>query len=129
MAASASAAAEPLLTPKLAAVGMLGGITSGLLGVGGGILIVPLLVYWAGYRQRDAHAWSLGAIIPIALAGLVVYGAAGEVQLAEAGLLAGGALLGALAGARALTRLPERTLKLLFAGFLLTMAVVIAVGG
>jgi len=124
-----AASAEPLLTPKLAAVGMLAGLTSGLLGVGGGILIVPLLVYWAGYRQRDAHAWSLGAIVPIALAGLVVYAAEGEVRLAEAGALVAGSLLGALGGARALTRLPERTLRLLFAGFLLTTAVVIAVGG
>jgi uncharacterized membrane protein YfcA len=71
---------EPLLTPKLALVGAVGGVTSGLLGVGGGILIVPLLVLWAGYSQRDAHAWSLGAIVPIAIAGLITYGAAGEVR-------------------------------------------------
>ncbi len=126
---AAAAPAEPLLTPKLAAVGLIGGVTSGLLGVGGGILIVPLLVYWAGYAQRDAHAWSLGAIVPIALAGLVVYGAAGEVRLPEAAALAAGSLLGALGGAAALTRLPEGTLKLGFALFLLAMAAVIAVGG
>ena len=106
--------AEPLLTPKLAAVGVLAGVASGLLGVGGGIVIVPLLVLWAGYAQRDAHAWSLGAIVPIALAGLIAYGVAGRVQLPEAAALTVGSLVGAAIGADLLSRLPERTLKLAF---------------
>ena len=107
-------AAEPLLTPKLAVVGLLAGVASGLLGVGGGVVIVPLLVIWAGYAQRDAHAWSLGAIVPIALAGLIAYGVAGRVQLPEAAALTVGSLVGAAIGADLLSRLPERTLKLAF---------------
>ena len=44
------------LDPELVAIGVLGGLLSGLLGVGGGIVMVPLLVFWARYGQRDAHA-------------------------------------------------------------------------
>ena len=56
---------------RLGAIGLAGGLFSGLLGVGGGVVMVPLLVLWGGYGQRDAHAVSLGAIIPISAAGVV----------------------------------------------------------
>ena len=78
------------LTPQLAAIGLGGGLLSGLLGVGGGIVMVPLLVLWAAYSQRDAHAISLGAIIPISIAGIATYGAAGEVRYGTAIALAAG---------------------------------------
>src|SRR6187402_3687624 len=73
---------------QLIAIGLAGGVLSGLLGVGGGIVMVPLLVLWAGYAQRDAHALSLGAIIPISLAGVATYGIAGEVRVEYAVALA-----------------------------------------
>src|SRR5262249_16267258 len=69
---------------ELVAIGILGGLLSGLLGVGGGIVMVPLLVLWARYSQRDAHAASLAAIIPISVAGILTYGIAGEVKLGPA---------------------------------------------
>lgn len=125
---AAEAPREPLLTPRLAVVGLAAGLLSGLLGVGGGVVIVPLLVLWAGYGQREAHAWSLGAIVPIALAGVAIYGAAGEVRLLEALPLAAGALLGAVVGAGALTRLSESTLKVLFGIALLLVAAVMVLG-
>src|SRR4051794_41333431 len=73
------------LEPKLVAIGVAGGLLSGLLGVGGGIVMVPLLVLWAAYGQREAHAISLGAIIPISCASVVTYGAAGQVRPGAAG--------------------------------------------
>ena len=76
------------LDPKLVAIGLGGGLLSGLLGVGGGIVMVPLLVLWAAYSQRDAHAISLGAIIPISIAGIATYGVAGEVRYGTAIALA-----------------------------------------
>jgi uncharacterized protein len=112
---------------ELAAIGVLGGGLSGLLGVGGGIVMVPLLVLWAGYGQRDAHATSLGAIIPISVAGIVTYGVAGEVKVGPAAALAAGSILGARLGAGLLARLDERVLKSLFGAFLLGVAVLIAV--
>jgi uncharacterized membrane protein YfcA len=117
-----------LLEPRLVAVGALGGLLSGLLGVGGGIVMVPLLVLWLGVDQRTAHATSLGAIIPIGLAGLVTYGVAGEVRLPEALALLAGSLLGAQIGAGALARIDERALKAVFGVFLLAVSVVMVVG-
>ena len=61
--------------------------------------MVPLFVLWGGYGQRDAHAVSLGAIIPISAAGVLVFGAAGEIRLWEALALAAGSIVGAQAGA------------------------------
>ena len=126
-------AAEPriartrLLNPQLVTIGLAGGVLSGLLGVGGGIVMVPLLVLWAGYAQRDAHAMSLGAIVPISIAGVLTYGVAGEVRLPEAIALAVGAVAGARVGAGLLSRLGDRPLKLAFGSFLVAVAVLMAV--
>jgi len=115
------------LDPQLLAIGLAGGVLSGLLGVGGGIVMVPLLVIWAGYAQRDAHAMSLGAIVPISVAGVLTYGIAGQVRLPEAIPLAVGAVGGARVGAGLLSRLGDRPLKLAFGSFLIAVAVLMAV--
>jgi uncharacterized membrane protein YfcA len=93
-----------------------------LLGVGGGIVMVPLLVLWAGYAQRAAHAMSLGAIIPISVAGIATYGAAGEVRWWQALGLAAGSIVGARVGAGILARIDERLLKVVFGTFLVGVA-------
>jgi len=117
------------LDPKLVAIGLGGGVVSGLLGVGGGIVMVPLLVLWAGYRQREAHAVSLGAIIPISIAGIATYGVAGEVQYWQALGLAAGSIVGARIGARLLAQIDERLLKVVFGTFLVGVAVVLGAHG
>jgi uncharacterized protein len=113
----------------LGVIGLCGGLFSGLLGLGGGVVMVPLLVLWARFGQRDAHAVSLGAIIPISAAGVLTFGAAGEVHFQEAVLLALGAIGGAQVGARVLARANEQTLKLAFGVFLLLVAAVLVVAG
>jgi uncharacterized membrane protein YfcA len=113
---------------RLAAIGLAGGLFSGLLGVGGGVVMVPLLVLWAGYGQRNAHAISLGAIIPISAAGVITFGAAGEIQVWEALALALGSIAGAQVGTTLLARIDERQLKLSFGVFLVLVAVLMAVG-
>lgn len=95
-------------------VGVLAGIGSGLLGVGGGTILVPLSVFWLGLTQHRAHATSLAAIAPIALVGAVAFGAAGEVDVAATLGLATGALVGAPLGARVMAGLSERRLKIAF---------------
>jgi uncharacterized protein len=115
------------LDPKLLAIGVGGGLLSGLLGVGGGIIMVPLLVLWAGYAQRDAHAISLGAIIPISIAGIATYGVAGEVRWGTAIGLAAGSIVGARIGAGFLARIDERLLKVVFGVFLVAVAVLMGV--
>ena len=133
LAGSVQDAGEPriararFLDPQLLTIGLAGGVLSGLLGVGGGIVMVPLLVIWAGYAQRDAHAMSLGAIVPISVAGVLTYGIAGQVRLPEAIALAVGAVVGARVGAGLLSRLGDRPLKLAFGSFLVAVAVLMAV--
>ena len=86
------------LDRRLVTIGGAGGLLSGLLGVGGGLVMVPLLVFWAGYRQREAHAMSLGAIIPISLASVLTFGVAGQVRLGYAVALTLGSIVGARVG-------------------------------
>jgi uncharacterized membrane protein YfcA len=112
------------LDPKLLVIGLGGGLLSGLLGVGGGVVMVPLLVLWAGYAQREAHATSLGAIIPISIAGIATYGVAGEVRWWDALALAAGSIVGASIGAGWLARIDERLLKVIFGVFLVGIAAV-----
>ncbi len=119
--------AVPRLDGQLVVIGVVGGVLSGLLGVGGGIVMVPLLVLWAHYGQRDAHAASLGAIIPISIAGIATYGIAGQVRVGPAIALAAGSIFGAQLGTGMLARLDERVLKTVFGVFLLAVAVLMVV--
>jgi uncharacterized protein len=108
---------------KLVAIGLVGGLFSGLLGVGGGIVMVPLLVMWASYTQQLAHAVSLAAIVPISIAGVTTYGVSGSIDVPVALALSAGAVLGAQVGARLLARSGERALKLAFGVLLLAVAI------
>lgn len=110
-------------------VGVVGGLFSGLLGIGGGTAMVPLLVLVQRVTQRDAHAISLAAMIPIAVGALLVYGVAGEVDPAAAAALAAGAIFGARLGAELLSRAPERPLKAAFGVVLLFAALMLVVEG
>jgi uncharacterized membrane protein YfcA len=107
------------------AVGAAAGALSGLFGVGGGILIVPGLVLLLGLPQRRAHATSLAAILPIAAAGAAGYVINGSVDWGAAAALTAGGAAGALAGTRALRRIPDRGLRVIFALFMLAAAAVL----
>jgi uncharacterized membrane protein YfcA len=119
--------ARGLLSPQLVAIGAIGGVLSGLLGVGGGIVMVPLLTLWAGYTQRISHAMSLAAIIPISVGGIATYGGAGKIDFVHAASLTVGSVIGARSGARMLARADERTLKVAFGVFLTLVAIAMAV--
>jgi uncharacterized protein len=105
---------------RIALVGVLAGVTSGLFGVGGGIVIVPALVMLAAFPHKLATGTSLTAIVPISLAAVLGYATGGEVDWAAGLCVSGGAVFGAVVGTRLLQRLPTRVLQLVFAG---TMAV------
>ena len=96
------------------AVGVLGGFLSGALGVGGGIVIVPLLVLMLGLSQHSSHATSLAAIVPIAAVGAATFAAHGEIAYGVAALLTVGTVVGAPLGARLMVRTSEAGLKLAF---------------
>jgi uncharacterized membrane protein YfcA len=107
---------------RLVLIGLVAGFFSALFGVGGGIVIVPLLVLAAGYLERSAMATSLAAIGTTALAGAVAYGLLGRVHLAEAAAVGLPAALGAVGGTALQQRVPRRTLSFLFAALLVVIA-------
>ncbi|MDO8106999.1 sulfite exporter TauE/SafE family protein [Isoptericola sp. b441] len=103
-------------------VGALGGLISGAFGVGGGIVVVPLLVALAKMDQRTAAATSLAAIVPTALAGAVTYLSRGQADLVIAALLAVGGVAGSWLGVHLLHRLPLHVLRWMFVGLLVLVA-------
>jgi uncharacterized membrane protein YfcA len=110
-------------TLKLAAIGTAAGFFSGLFGVGGGTVIVPLLILWFAFGERLATGTSLAAIIVIAAIAAGLQGAYGNVHLEEGLLLAVPAVLGVLIGTAAQQRLPERLISGGFAVLLTVVAV------
>jgi uncharacterized membrane protein YfcA len=107
---------------KLALIGTAAGAFSGLFGVGGGTVIVPLLIFWLAYGEREATGTSLAAIVVIALLAALAQGLYGNVDLGEALLVAVPAIAGVVLGTGLQQRLPERAVSLLFAGLLLVIA-------
>src|SRR3712207_3492910 len=113
----------------LLAIGTAGGLFSGLFGVGGGVIIVPLLVLWLGYGEREAAGTSLGAIAIVAAAAAGVQGVYGNVQVSEGLLIGIPAVGGVLLGTWLQQRVPVRALSLAFAALLVLVAVELAVPG
>lgn len=117
---------RPLL--KLAAIGTLAGIFSGLFGVGGGTVIVPLLILWFGYGERLATGTSLAAIVLIGLLGTIAQGGIyGNVHLGTGLLLSIPAVAGVLIGTAVQQRISQRTVSLLFAILLVAIAIELVV--
>jgi uncharacterized membrane protein YfcA len=109
-------------TLKLAAIGTAAGLFSGLFGVGGGTVIVPLLIMWLAYGEREATGTSLAAIVVIAAVAAAGQAAYGNVRVLEGVLVGVPAVGGVLAGTWLQQRVPARTVSLLFAGLLVVTA-------
>jgi uncharacterized membrane protein YfcA len=112
---------------RLIAIGVAAGFLSALLGVGGGILIVPLLIVAARFGDRPAIGTSLAAIGVTALAGTIRYALSGDVETDYAALVGIPAALGAIAGATLQQRANAKALRYGFALFLAVVAVVLLV--
>jgi uncharacterized membrane protein YfcA len=108
---------------KLAAVGTAAGVFSGLFGVGGGTVIVPLLVLWLGYGERLATGTSLAAIVVIAVLAAGAQALYGNVDVLKGLLVGVPAVGGVIAGTALQQRLPQRAVSLLFAALLVVIAV------
>ncbi len=114
--------AHPLL--KLAAIGTAAGLFSGLFGVGGGTVIVPLLIFWFGYGERLATGTSLAAIVLIGLLGAIAQGGIyGNVHLLTGLLLSIPAIAGVVMGTAIQQRISQRAVSLLFAALLVGVAI------
>ncbi len=108
---------------RLLVIGLVAGFFSALFGVGGGIVIVPLLLLFAHYSERPAMATSLAAVGLIAVVGAVTYAFHGEVKPGAAAIVGLPGAVGAVVGASLQQRLANRTLSLAFAVLLAAVGV------
>jgi hypothetical protein len=109
---------------KLAAIGTAAGAFSGLFGVGGGTIIVPLLIFWFAYGERLATGTSLAAIVLIGLLGAIAQGGIyGNVHVGTALWLSIPAVFGVVLGTAVQQRISQRAVSLLFAALLVGIAI------
>ena len=106
---------------KYVGVGLGIGALSGLLGVGGGIFLVPILTGWFAVDQHMAHGTSLAVVVPTGIVGASIYTLHGTMDVALAVQLAVGGVIGAAVGARLMKKIPAAQLKRMF-GVMLILA-------
>lgn len=108
----------------LAAVGICAGILSGLVGVGGGIIIVPALVFFLGFSQKMAQGTSLGILLlPIGILGVMQYYKQGYIDMRVVAIVSVAFLFGGYFGSKIALSLPEETVKKIFAVVMIIIAV------
>jgi len=108
---------------RLVLIGLAAGFFGALFGVGGGIIMVPMLLLLTSLTERPAMATSLAAIGLIALEGSIFFAAHGDVKPGAAALVGIPATVGVLAGTALQQRVPTRTLSLAFSGLLAVIGV------
>lgn len=106
-------------------IGLIGGSFGGLVGLGGGVVMVPLFTLWAGLSQHEAHGTSLTAIIVTGTVGAWLYGNHGHVSWWSAGWLAGASVVASFVTAHYASRIPGTKLRKFFGAFLLVVAVML----
>jgi len=110
---------------RLAVIATVAGAFSGLFGVGGGAVIVPLLILWMGYEEREATGTSLTAIPVIAAIGAAVQGIHGNVHVLDAVIVGIPAIAGVVAGTAIQQRVSVRVVSAAFALLLVVSAAVL----
>lgn len=106
-------------------IGVAAGVFGGLVGLGGGVIMVPLLTGWAGLSQHEAHATSLAGVVATGLGGALTYATSGAVDWTTAALLAVVAVAATFAAAHYSARVPALRLRALFGGFLMLSALLL----
>ena len=112
---------------RIAVIGTAAGFFSGLFGVGGGTVMVPLLIVWLGYGEREATGTSLMAILLIAGVGAGLQGIYGNVHPLDALIVGAPAIGGVIAGTALQQRIPERAVAFAFAVLLVISAILLIV--
>lgn len=104
-------------------IGLAAGIMGGLVGIGGGIVIVPALIYFLSFTQKEAQGTSLGILLlPIGILGVWQYYKAGYVDMRIVWLVASGFLIGSYFGSKIALSLPQETVKKIFAILMIAVA-------
>ena len=105
-------------------IGIAAGMLSGLVGVGGGLIIVPGLIYFLGFSQHSAQGTSLGLILlPVGIFGVLQYYKQGNVDVKVVWLLAIGFLAGSYLGSKVALNLSQETVRKIFASLMIVLAV------
>lgn len=99
-------------------IGLLSGLVNGLLGIGGGTILIPAMVFILAERQHQAHGTSLAIILPTAVISSFVYQARGNLDLMLAAQVAVGGMVGGYIGAKLMNHIPPVTLQKLFGVFM-----------
>lgn len=108
----------------LALIGIAAGILGGMVGVGGGIIIVPALVFFLGFTQKMAQGTSLGILLlPVGILGVIQYYKQGYIDMKVVVVISLGFLIGSFLGSRIALSLPQETVKKVFAGLMIIVAV------
>ncbi len=104
-------------------IGLAAGTLSGLMGIGGGVILVPGLIYLLGYSQHMAQGTTLGMLVmPVGILGVYLYYKNGYVNFKASLLLALGFVIGSLLGTKIAVQLPAHTLRKLFAILMIILA-------
>ena len=105
-------------------IGIAAGVLSGLVGVGGGIIIVPALVYLIGFSQKAAQGTSLGVLLlPVGILGVLQYYKQGHIDIKVVGYLSIGFIVGGYFGSKIALSISQETAKKIFAVLLIIIAV------
>jgi len=108
---------------KVALIGFGAGLVNGLLGVGGGMILIPGMVYALGMGEHDAHGTSLAIVLPISIASAFVYSRNHFIDWSTTWRVAVGGMIGAYFGAKLINYIPDIWLRRIFAAFMLATAV------
>jgi uncharacterized membrane protein YfcA len=112
------------MEPLFLAIGVAAGVLSGLFGIGGGILIIPALIFFAQFPTKLAIGTSLGAmLLPVGLLGAYAYHQAGNLNIKGSLLISLGLFFGAWVGAKVAHAIPGPSLQRMFAVFIVLMAI------
>jgi len=107
------------LVITLLLIGLAAGILSGLVGVGGGLIVVPALIFFLGYSQHQAQGTSLGLLLlPVGILAVMNYYNKGQIDVKVVAVMSIAFVLGGWLGSKLALRLPEDTVKKIFAIFL-----------
>jgi uncharacterized membrane protein YfcA len=117
------------MTVRFIIIGLVAGVASGLFGIGGGVLVVPMLIYWLGFTQHRATGTSLAVLLPpVGLAAVIEYYRNGNVDIRAAMIIAAAMLAGGGIGALFANRIAGPYLRLAFGVFIVGLGAYLIVG-
>jgi hypothetical protein len=109
------------------ATGAVAGAASGFLGIGGGIILVPMMVALLGMAEHKAHGTSLAVIMPIAVVGATVYALRGHIDWTLVAVIGAGSVVGVIAGAKLMMKLSDYRLRQLFGIYAIAIATLLLI--